>query len=98
MTEPEPVPEDLALRRKRVLYRAQHRGTQEMDILIGGYVAGNLDRLDSAALDRIEALMAHEETDLQAWLIGQRPVPETGDAELIDAIRAFRQQQVQAQQ
>lgn len=98
MTEPESVPDDLALRRKRVLYRAQHRGTQEMDILIGGYVAAQLDRLDSGALDRIEALMAHEETDLQAWLLGQRPVPAGSDSELIAEIRAFRQQQVQAQQ
>jgi len=57
MTAPEDLPEDLALRRKRVLYRAQHRGTQEMDILIGGYVAGHLDGLDSAALDRLETLL-----------------------------------------
>lgn len=97
MTAPEDLPEDLALRRKRVLYRAQHRGTQEMDILIGGYVAGHLDGLDSAALDRIEALMSHEETDLQAWLLGQRPVPPEADRDLVAAIQDFRQRQVQAQ-
>ncbi|RDE09906.1 succinate dehydrogenase assembly factor 2 [Pelagibacterium lacus] len=79
--------EDIETRRKRVLYRAQHRGTQEMDILIGGFVADHLATLDSALLDRLEALMDHEETDLQAWLLGQRGVPEEADQALIDLIR-----------
>lgn len=80
-------PEDLTTRRKRVLYRANHRGTQEMDILIGGYVADHLDTLDPAMLDRLEVLMNHEETDLQAWLLGQRDIPENADRDLIDTIR-----------
>jgi antitoxin CptB len=71
-------PQDLTTRRKRVLYRANHRGTQEMDILIGGYVADHLDTLDPAN---------HEETDLQAWLLGQRDIPENADRDLIDTIR-----------
>lgn len=79
--------EDIETRRKRVLYRAQHRGTQEMDILIGGFVADHLPTLDSALLDRLETLMDHEETDLQAWLLGQRGVPEGADQALIDLIR-----------
>ncbi|WP_332714444.1 succinate dehydrogenase assembly factor 2 [Pelagibacterium mangrovi] len=80
-------PQDLTTRRKRALYRANHRGTQEMDILIGGYVADHLDTLDPAMLDRLEVLMNHEETDLQAWLLGQRDIPENADRDLIDKIR-----------
>ena len=82
--------EDLTTRRKRVLYRANHRGTQEMDILIGGYVADHLDTLDSAMLDRLETLMDHEETDLQAWLMGQRGIPENADRTLIELIRTYK--------
>lgn len=79
--------DDIETRRKRALYRAQHRGTQEMDILIGGYVADHLSKLDSSMLDRLEALMDNEETDLQAWLMGQRDVPEKADHDLIARIR-----------
>lgn len=82
--------EDLELRRKRVLYRSQHRGTQEMDILIGGYVAAHLDTLGHPLLDRLEVLMDHEETDLQAWLMGQRGLPEDADTDLIDMIRNYK--------
>ncbi|SDG64243.1 succinate dehydrogenase assembly factor 2 [Pelagibacterium luteolum] len=79
--------DDIETRRKRALYRAQHRGTQEMDILIGGYVADHLSTLDSAMLDRLEVLMDNEETDLQAWLMGQRDIPHDADHELISMIR-----------
>ncbi|WP_417581519.1 succinate dehydrogenase assembly factor 2 [Pelagibacterium sp.] len=77
----------IEMRRKRALYRAQHRGTQEMDILIGGFVADHLETLDSELLERIERLMDHEETDLQAWLMGQRDIPHDADHRLIDLIR-----------
>lgn len=79
--------ESIEIRRKRVLYRANHRGTQEMDILIGGFVADGLETFDHAMLDRIEKLMDEEETDLQAWLMGQRGIPDAIDRPLIDAIR-----------
>ncbi|MCD7061035.1 succinate dehydrogenase assembly factor 2 [Pelagibacterium xiamenense] len=82
--------DSLEIRRKRVLYRAQHRGTQEMDILIGGFVADRLEGLDSAMLDRLEALMDREETDLQAWIMGQRDIPADADAALIADIRAHQ--------
>lgn len=79
--------ETIEIRRKRVLYRANHRGTQEMDILIGGFVSDHVDSFDNDMLDRIEALMDEEETDLQAWLMGQRNIPDNVDHALIEAIR-----------
>lgn len=82
--------ESIETRRKRVLYRANHRGTQEMDILIGGFVADGVAGFDAPMLDRIETLMDEEETDLQAWIMGQRDIPEIVDRALIDAIRAHR--------
>lgn len=92
MTDSEP----LALRKKRVLYRAEHRGTQELDILIGGFVADRLATFDAAMLDRIEALLDHEETELQAWLMGQAEIPAGTDAELIADIMAHRQASLRA--
>lgn len=91
------MPDDLALRKKRLLYRASHRGTQELDILIGGYVTAHLAGFDSPMLDRLETLLDTEETDLSAWLMGQRPVPADVDSALIAAMRAYREQQAKAQ-
>ena len=88
--------ENIETRRKRVLYRAQHRGTQELDILIGGYVADRLETLDGALLDRIEILLDHEETELQAWLMGMGAIPETVDHDLIAAIRDHKLSRVRS--
>lgn len=82
--------ESLETRRKRALYRAQHRGTQEMDILIGGFVADRFATLDSDDLDRLEVLMDQDETDLQAWIMGQRAIPPGVDADLIETIRVHQ--------
>lgn len=82
--------ESIEIRRKRTLYRANHRGTQELDILIGGFVADGLESFDAAMLDRIEKLMDEEETVLQAWIMGQRDIPEDADRALIDAILAHQ--------
>lgn len=83
-------PNDLAVRRKRISYRAHHRGTQEMDIILGGYADAHLAHLDSAGLDRFERLMEEQDTDLYKWIIGQEPVPGDADGELIAQIAEFQ--------
>lgn len=88
--------ESIDIRRKRILYRANHRGTQELDILIGGYVSAYVGSLEAPMLDRIELLLDEEETDLQAWIMGERSVPTDADAELIEAIRNHKLGQVRS--
>jgi len=78
------------MRRRRLRYRAWHRGTKEMDLVLGPYADAHLDGLGSAALDRLETLMDEEDTDLLKWVMGQEPVPAGVDAELLDTIIAFR--------
>lgn len=78
--------EDLLLRRRRLRYRAWHRGTRELDLLLGPFADGNLDAMDEAELDRFEALLGLEETNLQAWLLGQERPPPSTDRDLLDRI------------
>ena len=54
-------PPDLASehRRRRILFRATHRGTYENDILIGGYVRARIAAFTDADLDAIQAIYAH---------------------------------------
>lgn len=85
--------DDLDMRRKRLVYRASYRGTQELDILVGGYVKAHIDQFDAEMMTRLEALLAVEETELQAWLMEQAPVPEDADSELIALMRAYRLEQ-----
>lgn len=62
-------------RRRRLLFRASHRGTHETDLLVGGFVAAEIGAMDEAALDDLEAVLELPDIDLFDWLTGRRAVP-----------------------
>lgn len=78
------------MRRRRLRYRAWHRGTREMDLILGPFADARLDRLEGAELARLERLMGEEDTDLLKWLMGQEEPPAGADIELLDQLVAFR--------
>ena len=74
-------------RRRRILFRATHRGTHETDILVGGYVAAHIATLDQAELDELERVMELPDTDLADWICGRRPIPLECDTPILRAMR-----------
>lgn len=91
MAHPEVAGEDIAMRRKRLRYRAWHRGTKEMDLVLGPYANAHLDGLDKAGLDRLETLMNEEDTDLLKWVMGQEKPRADVDAALLVELITYRQ-------
>ena len=87
MTEPDQDPTDI--RRKRLLYRATHRGTFENDLMIGGFVRAHLDTLTDAELGALESVMEIRDDDLADWLTGRTPVPPEADSPMLRRIQAF---------
>ena len=84
MNDPESVALDT--RRRRLLFRATHRGTYENDLMIGGFVRARLATFDAADLDALESLLELPDTDLADWLTGRRPIPP-GAAPILRSIR-----------
>jgi len=74
-------------RKKRMSYRAWHRGTQEMDLILGNFANENLPSYNEAELDRFEKLMNEHDVDLLKWIMGQEPVPDDVDLELVEILR-----------
>lgn len=85
MTEPAPTPAQT--RRRRLLFRATHRGSQETDILVGGFVAARLDSFTEDEMDALDELMELPDPDLADWLTGRRPIPADADSPLLRAMR-----------
>jgi antitoxin CptB len=86
MTEPDQVHDDA--RRRRLLYRATHRGTFENDLLIGGFVRDHLDALTEADIEALETLMERPDPDLADWLTGRRPIAPEDATPMLLRIRA----------
>jgi antitoxin CptB len=86
MTETDPAPSPH--RRRRLLFRATHRGTHETDLLIGGFVAARLDLLTEADIDALERVMDQPDTDLADWLTGRVAIPPEADSPMLRAMKA----------
>jgi antitoxin CptB len=76
-------------RRRRALWRATHRGTSEMDWLLGRYAEARLAAMSEAELAEFERLMALPEPDVQEWLMTGVGSAGSALAPLIGRIRAF---------
>ncbi len=90
MTEPDQAPgrDNDDTRRRRLLYRATHRGTFENDLLIGGFVRANLDTLTEADIEALETLMDRPDPDLADWLTGRQPIAPEDATPMLLRIRA----------
>lgn len=83
--------EDIAMRRKKLRYRAWHRGTREMDLVLGPYADAHTDAMDHGQLDVLEALMSEEDPPLLTWIMGQEEPPAHVDRAFLAAVIADHQ-------
>ena len=67
--------EDLVLKRKRLLFRSIHRGTKEMDILLGSYYKENMANFSDEQLDEFDSILEVPDHDLYAWVVESVAVP-----------------------
>jgi len=57
---------------KKLLYRSNHRGTKEMDLLIGGFAKENLETLNAEELKEFELILNFTDKKLNTWLIDNK--------------------------
>ncbi len=74
-------------RRKRLLFRAMHRGTKEADFVIGGFAGSALSDMSESDLTAFEALLEVDDDVLMLWCTGRAPAASPHDAALVDRIR-----------
>ncbi len=81
--------EKLDPRRKRILFRAWHRGMREMDLVMGRFVEARLEAMSEGELDQLEALIEELDADLLAWITGAVALPGRCDTPVFHAMKAF---------
>ena len=86
MTEPDQAQDEI--RRRRLLFRATHRGTHENDLMIGGFVRTHLGTFTDLDLDALETLLERPDTELADWLTGRRPIAPEDATPMLLRMRA----------
>ncbi|HEU4380495.1 MAG TPA: succinate dehydrogenase assembly factor 2 [Hyphomicrobiaceae bacterium] len=81
--------DDAETRRRRAAYRATHRGTKEMDWVIGHFAEQALAGMAGARLAAFEALLGLPDPVLHEMVMDGVPVADASIAALIAEIRAF---------
>jgi antitoxin CptB len=81
--------DDAEARRRRAVYRACHRGTKEMDWILGRFAEAALAAMSLPSLDLFERMLSLPDPDLQDMILHPELSPGGEYAELVAAVRAF---------
>jgi antitoxin CptB len=77
------------VRRKRILFRCWHWGTQEGDLILGRFAEAYLADFDLAQLERFEALLDCTDPDLYDWIVVGIAPPEEYNHDVMRLLRSF---------
>ena len=90
LSMPEVLPEDnISIKRKRLGFRSWHRGTREMDLLLGRFADEKLPEMDEAMLDAYDLFLTNSDPDIYNWLTRVEPVPDEENTPLMRMLLDF---------
>ena len=77
------------MRRRRALYRATHRGSKEMDFLLGRFAEQEVDRMTVAEIGILERLIEAPDPDIAVSLFDGQSLGAPDLDELMARLRRF---------
>lgn len=80
---------ELEPRRRRILFRAWHRGTREMDLLMGSFTDAEIRTMSDDDLDVFELLIEAPDRDIYAWITDKTETPSNYNTPLFQRLKVF---------
>ena len=80
---------DIGTWRKRLRFRAWHRGMREMDLILGRFADRFLPGYDEATLEEFEMLLQLPDPELLGWVTGEFAIPAAYDTPLVRSLAEF---------
>ena len=80
---------DIVLLRKKISFRANHRGIKEMDLILGSYVDAKINSLNLDQLKQLSFIMSFDDRDLYSWFLGDKIIPDKIRVPIFDDILRF---------
>ncbi len=84
------IEKQLEHRRKKLKFRAWHRGIKEMDLILGRYADEHLEQMSSIQMDQFSKLLKQADDEMYKWVSGAKDVPEEFDNEIMKTLKSFR--------
>ncbi len=76
----------IEISRKKILFQAKHRGTKEMDVILGQYAEKEVKNMGEHELKLFEKIMHMSDIDLYNWITGKEDLPQNINNEILQKI------------
>ncbi len=77
--------EPLDNKRRRLIFRSDHRGTKEMDLILGSFALRNVPNFSAEELAQYDELLCNNDPDLYNWITGKEAPPKE-----LESMRVFQ--------
>lgn len=67
--------EAIEKKRKRLIFRSDHRGTKEMDLIMGSFARENVPIFTEDELDQYDEILQENDPNLYNWITGKDEAP-----------------------
>lgn len=81
---------DLSDQKKKLIFRSWHRGTREMDLIMGTFAQAHVPSFTDAELAAYEDVLLENDPDVYDWYIGAKPVPANRMNSVLEKLLAFK--------
>lgn len=81
--------DNISIMRKKLIFRSWHRGTREIDLLLGNFADAHVPSFDADALAAYDRFLQNSDPDIYNWVSGAEPVLPSEDGLVMQALRAF---------
>ena len=58
--------------KRQIIYRSLHRGTKEMDILLGSFVKKYINKFNDKDLENLEKLLLKDDDQIFTWYFNKK--------------------------
>jgi len=81
----------LPIRKKKILFKCTHRGTKELDILLGNYVSSHINDLNTKELDYLDVILSYTDIELFKILTKKKEINKKMNKFFVKKIIKFNQ-------
>ena len=69
--------EDLSTFQKKLLYKSTHRGSKEMDLILGKFAHKYLSLFNEDELAMLEVILEMDDNDIYQYALNKKEIPES---------------------
>ncbi len=81
--------EELEKLRKKLIFRSWHRGTREIDLLLGKFANSHINEFDKNMLLQYDGLLQNNDLDIYNWITGKTQPPANAKCDVLQQLVNF---------